>query len=192
MRGSAVAADKSGVSPSAISLPKGPGSIEGVGGVLPAEPQRRDGEIHSVALKVPPRTAGRTRRRKALSYEGGGGNGPLGYGWQLALPYVQRQTDGGIPTYGEDWVAREDAFINENKAELYPCRPATISAGTRALSSATGGWETTGKGHCPMAHDRSSGSAEGRVQDTNGVAPRVFACLLQRETDTHGNTIVYS
>ena len=115
-------------------------------------------------------------------------------GWQLPLPYVQRQTDKGIPTYGENvGFVRQDMFINDSKEELVPVeggfyfsknegafRP--LSADRRLLGS-----------HLPDGTRLEFGpSAEGRVQDTNGVPPRVFAWLLERETDTHGNTIVYS
>ena len=83
----AIAADKSGVSPNTVSLPTGPGSIEGLGESF--EPTLNTGTAkYSVALTVPPGTAGRAPNL-TLNYEGGGGNGPLGFGWSLPLPYVQ-------------------------------------------------------------------------------------------------------
>ena len=192
MRGSAVAADKSGVSPNSISLPKGPGSIEGLGESF--QPSLNTGTAkYSVRLKMPPGTAGHSPEL-GLAYEGGGGNGPLGYGWQLPLPYVQRQTDKGIPTYGESLgVAREDVFINENKEELVPVEGGNYfsrNEGAFVRYRQIGDhWEGT----LPDGTRQEFGpTAEGRVQDTNGVAPHVFAYFLQRETDTHGNTIVYS
>src|SRR5437660_6457149 len=55
----APAADKSGVSPNTISLPKGPGSIEGLGESF--QPTLNTGTAkYSIALKVPPGTAGHT------------------------------------------------------------------------------------------------------------------------------------
>src|SRR5437867_13168640 len=95
-----IAADKNGVSPNTISLPKGPGSIEGLGESF--QPTLNTGTAkYSIAIKVPPSTAGHTPEMW-LSYEGGGGNGPLGFGWTLPSAYVQRRTDHGIPTYGRD------------------------------------------------------------------------------------------
>src|SRR5438477_12048570 len=89
--------DKSGVSPSAISLPKGPGSIEGLGESF--QPHLNTGTTkYGISLKVPPGTAGHAPAL-GLGYEGGAGNGPLGYGWSLSLPSIQRRTDHGIPTY---------------------------------------------------------------------------------------------
>src|SRR5258705_4253099 len=52
-----IAADKSGVSPNTISLPKGPGSIEGLGESF--QPTLNTGTAkYGIALKVPPGTAG--------------------------------------------------------------------------------------------------------------------------------------
>src|SRR2546428_9894348 len=85
------AADKSGVGPNTISLPKGPGSIEGLGESF--QPTLNTGTAkYGVALKVPPGTAGHAPTL-SLSYEGGGGNGPLGFGWSLPMTYVQRRSD---------------------------------------------------------------------------------------------------
>src|SRR5438876_6745042 len=93
----AAAADKSGVSPNAISLPKGPGSIEGLGESF--QPTLNTGTAkYGIALKLPPGTAGQTPKLR-LSYEGGSGNGPLGFGWNLSLPMIQRRTDKGTPLY---------------------------------------------------------------------------------------------
>src|SRR5262249_55875335 len=94
------AADKSGVSPNSISLPKGPGSIEGLGESF--QPSLNTGTAkYSIGLKLPPGVAG-FAPSLSLSYEGGGGNGPLGFGWGLPTAFVQRRSDHGIPTYGED------------------------------------------------------------------------------------------
>ena len=84
-----LAADKSGVSPNSISLPKGPGSIEGLGESF--QPTLNTGTAkYGIALKVPPGTAGQTPSL-SLSYEGGGGNGPLGFGWTIPTSYIQRK-----------------------------------------------------------------------------------------------------
>src|SRR3954451_14184723 len=84
-----LAADKSGVGPNTISLPKGPGSLEGLGESF--QPSLNTGTAkYGVTLKLPPGTAGQTPEIR-LSYEGGGGNGPLGFGWDLSLPMIQRR-----------------------------------------------------------------------------------------------------
>src|SRR4051794_26384720 len=54
---SSLAADKSGVGPNSISLPKGPGSIEGLGESF--QPSLNTGTAnYGVALKLPPGVAG--------------------------------------------------------------------------------------------------------------------------------------
>jgi RHS repeat-associated protein len=125
------AVDKSGVQPNTISLPSGPGSIEGLGESF--EPMLNTGTAkYAVSLKVPPGTSGH-EPKLSLRYEGGSGNGPLGFGWQLDLAYIQRQTDKGIPRYIDtangidddgDGVTDEpdelDVFVTESGEELVP------------------------------------------------------------------------
>jgi hypothetical protein len=92
----AAAADKSGVKPTSISLPSGPGSIEGLGESF--EPQLNSSTFsYRVPLKLPPIRGGAPAL--ALEYSSDAGNGPLGLGWQLKLPCVRRQTDKGLPRY---------------------------------------------------------------------------------------------
>ncbi|MGH7867140.1 MAG: SpvB/TcaC N-terminal domain-containing protein, partial [Candidatus Dormibacteraceae bacterium] len=71
-------ADKSGVSPRSISLPSGPGSIEGLGESF--EPQLNSGTFtYRIPLKLPPVRGGAPSL--ALAYSSGNGNGLLGQGW---------------------------------------------------------------------------------------------------------------
>src|SRR5688500_17791406 len=71
--------DKSGVKPSVLSLPSGPGSIEGLGKAF--QPQLNTGTAtYSVPLKVPPGTAGFAPSIE-LSYNSGAGNSAFGQGW---------------------------------------------------------------------------------------------------------------
>ncbi len=182
-------ADKSGVSPNTISLPKGPGSIEGLGESF--QPTLNTGTAkYSVALKVPPGTDGQAPELK-LVYEGGGGNGPLGFGWALPTSSIQRRTDRGIPLYGAYiGFPREDTFINDSKEELVPltngfyfCKNEGAFVRYRQVS---GHWEGT----LPDGTRLEFGvTPAGRVEDSAG---RVFSWLLEQETDTRGNTILYS
>lgn len=99
---SLAANDKSGVSPQVVSLPSGPGSIEGLGPAF--EPQLNTGTAsYSIALKVPDGIAGVQPSLK-LSYNSGNANGPFGLGWSLTPPAITRQTEKGIPKYSNDDV----------------------------------------------------------------------------------------
>ena len=104
---------KSGVRPQVISLPAGPGSIEGLGESY--EVQLNSGNASfGVALKLPPGRAG-FGPSLTLRYDGGLGNGALGLGWRLSGRWVQRQTDKGLPHYSS---VDPDPYVNESGEEL--------------------------------------------------------------------------
>ena len=106
---------KSGVSPHAISLPSGPGSIEGLGESF--EPQINMGNGHyALAMKLPPGRAG-FAPSVGLAYDSGNGNGPVGVGWSLTGHSIRRQTDKGLPNYSTN-AAKPDTFITEGGEEL--------------------------------------------------------------------------
>ena len=184
-------ADKSGVSPNTISVPKGPGSIEGLGDSF--QPTLNTGTAkYGFGLKVPPGTAGQ-HPEVHLSYEGGGGNGPLGYGWQISQAGVQRQCDKGIPTYGESLgVDRPDRFLNDAREELVPrgdgfffCKNEGAFVRYQFVDMH---WEAT----LPDGTRLFFGtSADSRIQDGTNSG-KIFNWLLEREVDTRGNTITYS
>src|SRR5437868_12938881 len=90
-----------------IALPKGGGTIRGIGEKFAANPVTGTGSV-TVPIAV---SAGRSGfgPQLTLSYDSGAGNGAFGFGWNLSLPSITRKTDKGLPTYrdGED----SDVFI---------------------------------------------------------------------------------
>src|SRR6188508_3000881 len=93
------------ISASKISLPSGPGSIEGLGESF--EPQLNTGTYAvGLPLKLPP-VRGAVQPQVRLAYNSGSGNGPLGLGWRLDVPALQRQTDKGLPNY-----TTNDTFVD--------------------------------------------------------------------------------
>ncbi|MFH0909407.1 MAG: SpvB/TcaC N-terminal domain-containing protein [bacterium] len=194
--------DKSGVKPNTISLPKGPGSIEGLGESF--EPTLNNGMAkYAVPLNVPPGSAGNTPGL-GLTYEGGRGNGPLGLGWELSPPYVQRQTDKGIPRYidgnnglddDQDGSTDEpdeiDQFINEAKEELVPQADGYYFCENEGAfvryERVADYWKATAPDGTVMLFGLTS---TGRVVDIE--TGHVFKWLLEKTIDTHGNTIVYT
>src|SRR5574341_1556477 len=91
----ALAEEKNGVAPNTVSLPSGPGSIEGLGESF--QPMLHTGTAnYTFAIALPPGTAGHAPRL-VLRYDGGFGNGPLGFGWKLGPSEVRRQTERGVP-----------------------------------------------------------------------------------------------
>ncbi|MFO0794930.1 MAG: SpvB/TcaC N-terminal domain-containing protein [Candidatus Brocadiaceae bacterium] len=107
---------KSGVRPQVISLPTGPGAIEGLGESF--EPQLNTGTgKYAFPIAIPPGRAGFAPDVR-LSYDGGNGNGGLGMGWSFSLMCVKRQTDKGLPRYNDPKRTSPDAYINEMGEEL--------------------------------------------------------------------------
>lgn len=172
----------SGVSPQVISLPSGPGSLEGLGESF--EPELSTGTAgYPFKLSLPPGVAG-FQPEVTLTYDGGNPNGPWGLGWSLSVACIQRRTDAGLPTYddardrfifrGEKLTAVAGGFFRlENEGEF-----------TRFRRLAGGGWEA----HTPDGRRWLYGAtAEGRVANEHGV----FRWCLQKGIDTHGNEIDY-
>lgn len=121
-----VAGEKTGVGLNKISLPSGPGSIEGLGDSF--EPQLNTGtSSYSIKIASPPGVAG-LQPNVVLRYNSGGGNGPFGIAWSDGLMSIQRQTEKGLPTYGandkftlggEELVPLSDgSYRTENEGEF--------------------------------------------------------------------------
>lgn len=194
------ASDKSGVGPNSISVPKGPGSIEGMGEAF--QPTLNTGTAkHAISFKVPAGTAGQTPSI-GLAYEGGSGNGPVGFGWRMTVPFVQRQTEKGIPRYVDaangiddnhdgavDDSSELDCFINEAKEELVGLAGGDFrveNEGSFIRYRRRGvGWEGARPDGSLMLFGTSEAS---QVRDGAG---RVFSWLLESITDTRGNTVSF-
>ncbi|MBI5500895.1 MAG: hypothetical protein HY907_11685 [Deltaproteobacteria bacterium] len=89
--------DRSAVKPQLIPTPAGEGKIEGMGESF--SPQLNTGTAtFSIPIALPPGRAG-AQPSLAITYSSSGGNGPLGIGWDLAVPFIARQLDKGMPTY---------------------------------------------------------------------------------------------
>lgn len=96
----AAADDKSGVSPNRLKLPKGPGSLEGVGENV--TPELSIGLMaYGIPIDLPPGHNGHTPSLR-LSYSSGGGASAVGFGWSLSVPSIERMTSRGLPKYVPD------------------------------------------------------------------------------------------
>src|ERR1700710_893139 len=83
--------------PPAVSLPKGGGSIHGIGEKFAANPVTGTGSMSFSIATSPGRS--RFSPQLSLTYDSGAGNGPFGLGWNLSLPSIGRKTDRGLPKY---------------------------------------------------------------------------------------------
>ena len=185
-----VAGEKNGVTPNTVSLPSGPGTIEGLGDSF--EPMLQTG---TAGHGLPLAGAG-----VGLSYDGGFGNGPAGYGWKFEPTSIARQIERGIPRYEEP--ARDDTYLGGGGMELVELKnghffPRTGGGFTRheRIESATPGvfhWQARGRDGSLAVFGES---AAARVSLPEGESPdgkeRIFRWHIERQTDIHGNTVAF-
>jgi hypothetical protein len=83
----------------------------------------------SVPIAVAPGRAG-VQPSLTLAYSTSGGNGPVGFGWGMGVPFISRQTDRGLPRYIDhaQWHPEEDRFIYNGGQELVPVDTAAMAA----------------------------------------------------------------
>lgn len=182
---SAVAAPKDGVGLSKISLPSGPGSIEGLGDSF--EPQLNSGtSAYGVRIAIPPGVNG-LQPEVALRYNAGSGNSPFGLAWNWSPMSIQRQTEKGLPTYtandvftfrGEELVVLADgSYRVENE-----------SAFMRVTRSGEG-WEVRDK--------RGTIYRLGTIADARQFKPgtntfaSTFKWCVNEVVDTHSNRMEF-
>src|SRR5690242_18589366 len=87
-----------GTDPTRISLPSGPGSIEGLGKNF--VPSLASGTASfGIDIVVPPASGG-FAPKLSFAYEGGSGVSELGMGWRFAgTPRIRRRVDNGLPKF---------------------------------------------------------------------------------------------
>ncbi len=195
--------DKSGVKPSVLSLPSGPGSIEGLGESF--EPQlNTGGSTYSVGFAVPPGRAG-LQPSLALAYHSGLGNSYVGVGWSLSLPTIKRQTDKGFPQYnlndtflfgGEELVPLSDGTYRcENETSFQRFQPIDSNDDQRIDA-----WEMTDRngtkhffGRFRGENGRWSAVVHPDPPSTTGSQPHdmTYCWALDQTVDLHGNRIEY-
>ncbi len=106
-----VASAQTGVSEDRVSLPDGPGSLEGVGDNVGIDANMA-AMRHSVSFTLPQGHPGATPSL-SLRYGSGGGGSVAGIGWSLAVPSIERMTSRGLPEYD-----RDDLFAADGSDEL--------------------------------------------------------------------------
>lgn len=179
-----VAAEVAPLASQTISLPTAPGSIDGLGESF--EPQLNTGSyIFRIPLKLPP-VRGKVQPEVSMTYNSGGGNGPLGLGWTLRVPYIQRQTDKGLPNYletdgfitgdGEELVKRDDgSYRREVESDF--TRWTYVNIGDF--------WEAKRRDGSMLVYGSSAASRLGPN------ASQVFRWMLESAVDPNGNRVEY-
>ena len=195
------AEDKNGVSPHTISLPSGPGSIEGLGESF--QPMLNTGTSrYHLTLPLPAAPAGNTPSLIAR-YDSGEGYGFAGLGWSYGPKGIRRQLDKGLPLFVDndnnidddhdrivDEPDEKDIFIGPDGEELvdlgngnYRARIEGNFARYRKIGSH---WEVDLKNGTLLVYGSSPTS-----QIASADHSRVYEWLLERQTDVNGNTIEY-
>jgi len=181
---SSFAMDNQSIAASKISLPSGPGSIEGLGESF--EPQLNTGTYAmGLPLKLPP-VRGAVQPEVRFAYNSGSGNGPLGLGWRLDVPALQRQTDKGLPRY-----TTNDTFVTFAGEELVALADGTFraeneSAFTRWENLGTNGWRATRRDGTSLRYGQTSQARQ------NHPTLGTFKWMLESAQDLNGNRVEYS
>lgn len=195
--------DKSGMRPNVLSLPSGPGSVQGLGGSF--NPHYATGTYdYKIPLKVPPGRNGFSPSL-TLAYDTGYGNGIFGMGWRLDLPYITRQSPNRLPLYIDysptntfydgsdgtgDVLGGYDTIVYSGTDELVPTsdgywRCQYEGKFLRFVQESSGGWIATRKDGVVLTFGTNQLA---RVQDSQG---RIFMWYLDSMTDLHGNRITF-
>ncbi len=208
--------DRAQMSP-AIELPKGGGSVRGMGEKFTPSSFTGAGAF-AVPIALSP---GRQGFGPALSlqYSSGGSNSPYGFGWGLDLPAISRKTDKGLPRYVDslesdtfilsgaedlvpvlrpenEWTSgggvKDRQVIVRDGFRVYPYRPRVEGLFARIerwVATDTGEvhWRSISRENVTSYYGRSGDS---RVADrANGA--HVFQWLLDESRDDRGNIVVY-
>ena len=181
-------AHASGVDPTKVSLPKGPGSIEGLATADLAPSMANGSSSYEIAIGVPPGSAD-FGPKLSLAYDSGGGLTEIGIGWRIrGAPKVRRRTENGLPRFDET-----DTF--ELVGLGVPCdlvevdtnvfRPSVEDGSFVRLERSADGatWEARTKAGPTLLF-----GGDGFVEREGA---HVAAYLLREERDRHGHVVAY-
>ncbi|HEX9298209.1 MAG TPA: FG-GAP-like repeat-containing protein, partial [Polyangiaceae bacterium] len=181
-------ADAAGIAPTHISLPNGPGSIEGLGRNF--VPSLASGTAaYGVDIAVPP-GAGGFGPKLGLDYDSGTGASELGLGWHIGgVPRIRRRTENGLPRFDAS-----DSF--ELVGLGIPCDLLEMSPGIYRPQEESGAF---------VRVQRSADGSRWEARDKTGVTYRfggpsfvesergnVATFLLRESIDLHGHKVSYA
>jgi len=197
----AIAQDKNGVSPNTISLPTGPGSIEGLGDSF--QPMQSTGMASYEMNLILPRGVNDHTPVLKLRYNSGKGYGVTGMGWRIGSGSIRRQTEKGIPRYVDeknlidddhdgqiDEYDELDRYVGPDDEELIQIDPHTYRARIEnnfiKYQKIDDYWIAHLTNGSYLIYGRSQLA---RIKDQSGN--RIFEWLFEQKTDVHGNVIQY-
>lgn len=183
--------------PSVLSLPSGPGSVEGLGQGF--DIQANSGtSSYGVDIVLAPTVAG-FGPSLSLTYSSGRGNGVLGMGWAMDVPTVQRGTDRRLPLYDDVANGGADVFVlrgmgSTGAEELVEVanndyRFRIEGAFVKGERRSDGGW--TFRNRSGVRFEFSADEESTVVGSPAGMAAQVFSWCLTEQVDTFGHRIRY-
>ena len=195
------AADKSGVSPTTVSVPSGPGTIEGLGPSF--QPMLNTGSArYAVTFRLPAGTAGHNPHL-ILQYDSGLGMSAVAPGWTVGPKSIRRRVDKGIPRYIDgpngldddldgriDEPDEIDVFVGPDGEELVPLENgfyrARIEGAFARFKRVDQGWLVDLKNGVKLTYGTTNDS---RITPADGAG--IFGWLPDRSTDPNGNVVDY-
>ncbi|MCC6144731.1 MAG: hypothetical protein IT368_13070, partial [Candidatus Hydrogenedentes bacterium] len=198
----AFGAEHTGVDPRVVKLPDGPGSIQGLGDTF--EPDLSTGTAeyaYDIATPSAPLVPS-----FSLEYNGGNGDGILGIGWAMSVPFVQRGTGSILPNYidedngiDDDRDGEIDEFSEKDRfvSELHEYPSALVESEDGYYLGETEGpfirYEKAGD-HWEATKPDGTRMIFGESPSARIVRPDIdatFTWRLEREVSVEGNTVQY-
>ncbi|HEX8795236.1 MAG TPA: toxin TcdB middle/N-terminal domain-containing protein, partial [Polyangiaceae bacterium] len=175
-----------GLEPTHISLPSGPGSIDGLGRNF--APSLASGTAsYGVDIAVPP-SAGGFEPHLSLDYDSSGGVTELGMGWRLSgIPTIRRRTEDGLPRF----TASDPIEITGMGV---PCDLLQVAPGTFRPEYESGAFVRIQQASADswQARDKSGITwTFGGPGFEEAEGPNVAAYLPSTARDLHGHVIAY-
>ncbi len=177
-----------GTDPTKISIPKGPGSIEGLGRSFQASLASGTASF-GLDIAVPP-AAGGFGPSLALEYDGAGGITELGMGFRLGgIPSIRRRTQEGLPRFdASDEFELVGLGIPSALLEVAPgiFRPEQESGAFVRVKRAADGksWEARTKAGITLRF-----GGDGYFEQEGD---KIATYLLREQLDLHGHKVAYS
>src|SRR5512133_1358177 len=180
-------ASAAGINAARLSLPKGPGSVEGLGRTFEASPASGTAS-YGVDIAAPPAIGG-FGPALSLVYDGGTGATELGLGWSLGgLPKIRRRTEDGLPRF--DATDHFELVGFGSAPELVEVTP-----GTYRFKHETGAFVRVQRGDGTVWEARSKDGTIYRFGGAGCVeaeSTNVASYLLCEQFDLHGHRIAYN
>jgi RHS repeat-associated protein len=155
-----------------ISLPKGGGTIRGIGEKFSVNPANGTASFELPIFTSPGRSG--LYPKLSLKYDSGSGNSVFGFGWHLSVPSITRKTDKGLPRYFD--AEESDAFILSGAEDLVPkLVPPAQQKGSQTTTE-------------PWVPDTYQATVQGQVFTVQRYRPRIEGLFAQIERWTNNTS----